>query len=217
MAEELLNDMERVPSADMFSLGLTLYEIACFFADEPAQSSHSQPSSQRPSHHQHQAATSTSSAGDSQQVLRITPRMGLPSNGALWHTLREDRAPPLPAHRAPALQQLVSACMKRAPEARPSAAQVLFLQEVEDAEDDVDPVLLCAPKLTDPPRGTQARPFGRSASVQGMLDGAHRSLQGPDRNLGISITVGEDNQIDYASLGDGAFTPNFNHHSYSPH
>lgn len=211
MAEELLND-RRVPSADMFSLGLTLYEIACFYADDGG--SHT----------------------DSERELRITVRLGLPQNGPLWHTLREDRAPPLPSHRCPALQNLVTACMRRMPEARPSAAQVLFLEQVEEVEDDVDPVLLCAPKYVDPPRGTQMRPqFGRSSSVNeagaawgAAPEGGHFGLQGAGTgqqgqgqggggglSLGISVSV--NNEIDYAALGDGAFTPNFNHHSYSPH
>lgn len=211
LAEELLNNTERVPSADIFSLGLTLFEIACFFADDAPQSSAAAPQ------HRHSHATSASCDSDAepQQVLRITPRMGLPSMGHLWHTLREDRAPPLPAHRVLSLQVLVSACMMRNPDARPTAAQMLFLPEVQEAEDDVDPVLLCAPKLSDAPRGSQVRPFGRSASMQGIEDG-HRSLQAGS-GLGLSISLGDNNQIDYAALGDGAFTPNFSHHSYSPH
>lgn len=187
MAEELLNNPARQPSADIFSLGITLYEIACFCADE---------------------AGGSSSSADF--ALRITPRLGLPTNGALWHTLRENNAPPIPSHRSRILQQLLVATMQREPTARPSTNQIVSLADVAATEDDVDPVLLCAPKHVDVRRGGSMPPYiARSASVQEIMAGGGR--------IGLSVAVGDNNEIDYAALGDGAFTPNFAHNNYSPH
>jgi len=199
MAEELLNNPPRHPSSDIFSLGITLYEVACFCSEESA------------------AAAAASGAGKESFPLRITPRLGLPTEGALWHTLRENRAPPIPAHRSHVLQQLLAATMQRAPAARPSTEQILSLADVAATEDDVDPVLLCAPKHADVRRagtGSSMPPYiARSASVQEIMAGGGRA----GLSLGLSVAVGDNNEIDYAALGDGAFTPNFAHSSYSPH
>ena len=198
MAEELLNNPARQPSADIFSLGITLYEIACFCSEESGAT-----------------AAGASAVGSKDSFpLRITPRLGLPQNGPLWHTLRENHAPPIPSHRSPVLQQLLAATMQRVPTARPSTEQILSLADVAATEDDVDPVLLCAPKHADVRRagnGSMPPYIARSASVQEIMAGGRSS------GLGLSVAIGDNNEIDYAALGDGAFTPNFAHSSYSPH
>lgn len=202
MAEELLNNTERLPSADMFSLGLTLFEICCFYATV--------------------TTTNTGNAGivdKDASSLRLTVQHGLPSNGSLWHTLREDNAPPLPQQRDSTLQQLVAACMKRDPTVRPTAVQVLGMPKVAETLDDVDPVLLCAPRHDDVRGGRAGVPFlARSASMQAIESLAASDASSSEGQQGLRITVGPDNQIDYAALGDGAFTPSFSHghSSYSP-
>lgn len=195
MAEELLNATQCRPSADMFSLGLTLYELCCYFAECPA-------------------------GGNG---LRFTPRHGLPENGSLWHTLREDAAPAIPAERPAVLWEVVKGCMRREAALRPSALQVLSVEQVRNTLEDVDPVLLCAPRPAD--SYSRAPALARSASLQAM-EGGLPPLAGPGGtgtgivgsssvpSQGLSIAVGQDNQIDYAALGDGAFTPNFPNYSY---
>jgi hypothetical protein len=219
LAVELLNDSERLPSADMFSLGLSLYELCCFFAEQDASSSSS-------------SSTGGEGAGADSALLRFTPSRGLPSQGDLWHTLREDRAPPLPAGRPSTLQQVVAACMSRTASVRPAASQILALTEVQETLDDVDAVLLCAPRHADAAPVSRGMPYlARSASVQGMFDAAVQSgvarggagivgtsmVPGLGWDDGLRITLGTDNQIDYAALGDGAFTPNFSHSGNNNH
>lgn len=217
MAEELLNNPARQPSADVYSLGISLYELACFCSDEAAMSSGAN-------------NKSSNSVGASNEFpLRITPRLGLPSNGTLWHTLREDRAPPIPAHRSRILQQLLNAMMLREPTARPSTAQILSLADVTAAERTVDPVLLSAPKHSDIRRGgcpSMPAHMARSSSVQEIMarggsaptvGGGNSGGSGLGLGLNLSVAIDSNNQIDYAALGDGAFTPNFGHGNYSPH
>ncbi len=219
MAEELLNNPARQPSADVYSLGISLYELACFCSDEAASSNKSNNNN------------NNISASSHDFPLRITPRLGLPSNGMLWHTLREDRAPPIPIHRSRILQQLLNAMMLREPTARPSTAQILSLADVVAADDVVDSVLRSAPKHSDIRRGGGGAgggcpgmpPMARSSSVQAIMDrGGSAPTAGGGSGLGLgfggglSVAIDSNNEIDYAALGDGAFTPNFGHGNYSP-
>jgi hypothetical protein len=199
MANELLNDGERLPSADMFSLGLTLYELCCYYPE------------------------SCASTSASPHELRFTPAKGLPFSGDLWHTLREDRAPPVPASRCAALQQVVTECMRSDASMRPAASQLLTVPEVTATQDDVDPILLCAPRHADALSRSGVPILARSASLQAiearqLPPANNRGLGGGitgTSNLGsLSIQVGSNEQIDYAALGDGAFTPNFSHSAY---
>ena len=213
MAEELLNNPARQPSADVYSLGISLYELACFCSDEAANGDKS-------------SSNNNISAGASSHdfPLRITPRLGLPSNGTLWHTLREDRAPPIPTQRSRILQQLLNAMMLREPTARPSTAQILSLADVVAAEETVDPVLLSAPLHSDIRRGGGGGgfpgmpPMARSSSVQEIMarGGSAPTAGGLGLGMGLSLAIDSNNEIDYAALGDGAFTPNFGHGNYSP-
>ena len=93
MANELLNNCERHPSADIFSLALFLYE-----------------------------------ASYSEKQLR-EGSISLPAQGQMWHVLRSGKAPPL-RHRAPELAVLVATAMSPEPTLRPSAADILRVQEV---------------------------------------------------------------------------------------
>jgi hypothetical protein len=217
MAEELLNNTERLPSADIFSLGLTLFEICCFFADDErvAAAAAAAAAVNAPGSKNSSSGSGVGGAGDvsvsrkaarhesdgpetlddddaneqdeeevggefveeqealDDHVMRITPRKGLPSDGTMWHVLREGSAPSLPAHRAAALHSLVRATMHPQEQLRPSAAQMLALPEVmrveqlmasssspgEKAEAGAgaaaqgvrrgDPTLLSAPKSSD--------------------------------------------------------------------
>lgn len=216
MAEELLNSA-RMPSADVFSLGLTLYEMACFCAEESTHSSSSSSAgigNTTPVTHvvgTGPPPTAASTNAGTSIPLRITPRQGLPSHGPLWHSLRENHAPPIPAYRCSVLQQLLHAMMQRDATTRPSTAQILSLQLVHDTTNDVDPILLSAPK-----HSSSRPPFiARSASVNEIIS---RSAAAAGPATGLSLAVDGTGEIDYAALGDGAFTPNFGHSgNYSPH
>lgn len=101
MANELLNNCARKPSADVFSLGLTLYEL---------------------SYSEAQLAVFL------EQNLRDEV-ISLPSQGHQWHVLRSGEAEPL-RHRSSALAQLVAHAMAKEPEDRPSTAFILSVPEV---------------------------------------------------------------------------------------
>lgn len=100
MAHELLDSSDRFPSADIFSLGLTLYE-ACI--------------SCTPQHRESVAQ------GD----------CPLPSEGPLWHVLRDGDAP-APQGRDPELCAVIRAAMRYEPIDRPSAKDILALPDVRD-------------------------------------------------------------------------------------
>lgn len=96
MAPELLEyTAPRLPSADLFSLGLSLYEMAY----------------------------------DQQRLLGGAGGIGLPAEGPQWRDLREGRIPPL--HRPAALLALMHALLSPRPEGRPTASEVLRVQEVD--------------------------------------------------------------------------------------
>ncbi|KAJ1427481.1 kinase-like domain-containing protein [Ochromonadaceae sp. CCMP2298] len=166
MADELLNNTERLPSADIFSLGLTL-------------------------------------GGG----MRVTPRRSLPTDGTLWHTLREGRAPPLPAHRSPALCALVAAAMRPVPAARPAALDLLSAPEAQACSEEVDPTLLSAPNPAD-----QRMPYlSRSVSMQqhSGLAGfvAAGGAGGGTSSKAPTLTL--DTDIDYSAIGESVFTPHY--------
>lgn len=98
---ELLNDDMRRPSADIFSLGISLYEIANIHRMEPL-------------------PTLDGLQGNT---------FSLPTEGDDWHVFRDGRAPPLP-DRSTMLNSLIQSMIYPNFEARPSADQILMLPEV---------------------------------------------------------------------------------------
>ena len=98
MAPELLDSSDRYPSADIFSLGLTLYEtcISCL-----------------PEHRESVAQGSSP----------------LPSEGPLWHVLRDGEAED-PPQRCRALCSVIRSCMRAMASDRPSAADILSIPDV---------------------------------------------------------------------------------------
>jgi serine/threonine protein kinase len=95
MADELLNIPIRLPSADIFSFALTIYEI-CYSKEQ-----------------------------------LISNHISLPSEGPLWHTLREGNAEPV-KNRPMSLTNLISNCLKVEPELRPTAEDILLINEVRN-------------------------------------------------------------------------------------
>lgn len=100
MAHELLDSSDRYPPADIYSLGLTLYE-ACISCTP-----------------QHREAVAQ---GD----------CPLPSEGPLWHVLRDGDAP-APQGRDPELCAVIRAAMRYEPLDRPSTKDILALPDVRD-------------------------------------------------------------------------------------
>lgn len=101
MAKELLNDLNRLPSADLFSFGLTLYEIASIHTMEPAN-----------------------------EIDGILGRpLSLPTEGEGWHQLRDGAAPPL-VGRPQTMANMVQAMLHPNPDRRPTASQLLVVSEI---------------------------------------------------------------------------------------
>lgn len=113
MAPELLNISERLPSADIFSLGLTVYEL-CYTQE---------------------------------QIEKGT--LLLPTEGPLWHKLREGESDPV-QNRPMEMVTLIQKMLLPDPAARPTAEIIVSLPEVAVMANDEDPDLLNAPEIGHP-------------------------------------------------------------------
>ena len=147
LAPELLQSSDRQPSADIFSLGLTLYEICV----PPPQHGHA-PSAggahQDPSLHTLANMAAMKHAAAHSQLPESSC---LPSEGQLWHDLREGRAAILP-DRPPSLVAAIGAAMAPAPLDRATALQLLRLPEAQATLDSQDDTLLQArPRIISAP------------------------------------------------------------------
>jgi hypothetical protein len=101
MAKKLLNDLNRLPSADIFLFGLTLYEIASIHTMEPAD-----------------------------EIDGILGRpLSLPIEGEEWYRLRDGAAPPL-VGRPQTMANMVQAMLHPNPDRRPTASQLLVIAEI---------------------------------------------------------------------------------------
>lgn len=138
MAPELLASSDRYPSADIFSLGLTLYEacIAC-----------------TPQHREVVAAGNSS----------------LPTEGPLWHVLRDGEAPP-PPDRGAALCSVILAAMHPETSERPLSEKILSLPEVLNISLKRGPNLLLdkAPKTVAPTTLARASSFLESMCTNSL-------------------------------------------------
>ena len=135
MAPELLDSNDRYPSADIFSLGLTLYE-ACISCN-PQQ-------------------RETVAAGNSP----------LPTEGPLWHVLRDGMAPHPPG-RGSALCAVIHAAMCPEMSKRPLSETILSLPEVLKMSLQRGPNLLLdtEPKVSLPPTLARASSFLESMNT----------------------------------------------------
>lgn len=143
MAPELLQSSDRQPPADLFSLGLSLYEIGLPFIDAGSWQDAGQGAT-------HGEGDAKSSLGTDKLCLNYfssssTSKDGscLPLEGTLWHVLREGKADPLPGRSRPLLR-VIAACMEPVATVRPLTSALLELPEVADAERGADPTLLSA-------------------------------------------------------------------------
>jgi serine/threonine protein kinase len=132
--------------------------------------------------------------------------ISLPAQGQMWHVLRSGKAPPL-RHRAPELAVLVAAAMSPEPTLRPSAADILRVQEVaavpsgldREAQRAVaDDTLLSAQLIQPNPRALFLHQ-GRSRSFL--------PIHGMGLGLGLTVDIPEGGGMDDDS--DRAFTPHF--------
>ncbi len=114
MAPELLNISDRLPSADIFSLGLTLYEL-CYTVDQIEKGN-----------------------------------LLLPTEGPLWHKLREGESDPV-QNRPLEMVQLIQNMLLPDPASRPTADIIVALPQVAPMKDDIDPALINAQEIALPP------------------------------------------------------------------
>jgi serine/threonine protein kinase len=133
MAPELLNVRERLASADIFSLGLSVYEL-CFTLE---------------------------------QIAKGT--LLLPTEGPLWHKLRDGNSDPL-QHRPEPMVSAVHDMLKADPSERPLATEIVSLPDVARMEFDEDESLLNAEccwqqSQSQGLRSSNFRPILRMASV----------------------------------------------------
>jgi serine/threonine protein kinase len=127
MAPELLNSSDRMPTADIFSLGITLYELSMI-----------------------------QGKGNGLYVL--------PSEGLLWHELREGKAAPI-KDRDVKLVNIISICMAAIPNQRPLISQVLQdpLVQAASSSNSKDVLLNSALHIVE------RTPLLRSVSVNQMM------------------------------------------------
>jgi len=200
MAEELLNNSERLPSADIFSLGVSIYEMCCFTFEEDIllhypsnnQNDHVIQNDHRHHHRHHHHQHLSDDTAHNPPSMFFTIHRGLPSEGPSWHTLRENRAPRIPTYYSKILSDVVISMMEANYNNRPSASEFLSIDEIIRAESYEDVSLKNVPRPID-------NRLNRSISFY------------PDQ-LQINTISGDDgnNGIDYIALGDRAFTPHFN-------
>lgn len=200
MAPELLQSSDRHPPGDVFSLGLSLYEIGLPFLDSSQQEGL-------------QAGGGESSLGSDRLCLNrfsalLTGNGGscLPTEGTLWHVLREGRAQPL-LGRSPALLRVIAACMEPTAAARPLTSALLELPEVAAAENSVDPTLMSATSrlmAVPGPPPTHGLPPSLSAGARG--GGLARPGSLPKLQLDLpplSSAVGDDRAFTPTALMTG--------------
>lgn len=193
MAAELLNNSERFASADMFSLGITLYEMCRIHERGSA------------GHHNHHASS-----------------FKLPSDGAMWRALREGNAERISDTRPSSMLNLINSLMSPDPEERPTATAILDLSEVRQAGCEADPTIMATKCLTGPldePR--MARSVSFNPLMIASFSNTHAGLENIGSstigtNLSVEVPLQNGSEIDYAALGDRATTPHFtprNHYS----
>lgn len=236
MADELLNNSERLPSADIFSLGLTLYELCCVVSYESMG-----------------AIIGSNGSGENSSLFVTTVSKGLPTNGTMWHVLREGSAPRIPAsYRSTALSDLVHATMKALPADRPTAEQILIEPSVhaitvaaasyasnnhcDDGGESSSSSTAAAVVVGDEILQTAPTQliannipyFSRSMSMH-ALNNNHSSNNNNNHAMSTStpniggnninyygasssvLSVDTAGVIDYAALGERAFTPHCDH------
>lgn len=132
MAPEILNVLPREPTADVFSLGISMYEVCLPLPPPPP------------------PAFFGNNAASSYQNALLAHGSLLPSEGDMWHVLRQGKADPLPG-RPPNLRDVIGACMSPSPSDRPPSAHLLALPLVHAAGLQSDPTLLSAKGLPHVP------------------------------------------------------------------
>jgi serine/threonine protein kinase len=147
MPAELLATSQRHPSADMFSVGITLLELAGAVATPLSPSSvYCSTSHQGP-------PLPCYSTGDN-SMLSLSPRvvsiqsrkplssLNIPAGGPMWHILRkEDVDEHIPPRISKTLRNVICSCMCANPLSRCSANDVLNLSEVQSHGASVDSFL----------------------------------------------------------------------------
>ena len=169
MAPEVLQPIPRQSSADIFSLGATIYEVCLPLPAPP-------PRGVWGSNHQY-------------SNLLISQGSMLPSEGPMWHNLRTGKADPL-SGRPPALWKVISVCMAPEPLERPTSQQLLALPLIRAASSEPDPVLLAAKTRPMPP----PIQFQRSASMTGPEALGLVIEHSSSEDLGAIMTMGEASQ-----------------------
>jgi hypothetical protein len=138
-----------MPSADIFSLGISLYEVSLPLPPPPP--------------------TAPPTAWGQQHYNNALVNAGslLPSEGQVWHSLRSGKAEPL-SGRPPMLCQTIAACMEPRPEDRPRTEDLLAVPPIHAAGLEPDPTLSAARTRATPqgaPQQTQTHRIAMSSSA----------------------------------------------------
>lgn len=154
MAPELLQSNERTPALDMFSFGMTLYEICRGIVENlPIEGQvREQPLAFR--------QRCRCNRNGSRWCISLVWQQG-------WHDLRDGRLSPYPVQRPPEIVHMVNRLMSRDPANRPTAEDLLAMPEVAAAKDRLDPIIAAVPE-----RGPKRLLLNRAPSLQ------HPSLGG---------------------------------------
>ena len=142
----------RMPSADIFSLGISLYEVSLPLPPPPMAWGQQ---------HYNNALVNSGSL--------------LPSEGQLWHSLRSGKAGENAlSGRPPMLCQTIAACMEPRPEDRPRTEDLLAVPPIHAAGLEPDPTLSAARTRATPQSALQQPQPHRfsmssSASASGLF------------------------------------------------
>jgi len=196
MAPELLESSDRQPPADMFSLGLTLYEL-CLPPAPLVQSTHDS----------HNGLNMNKFGMQNAPNPLIQIGSGLPFEGPMWHVLREGKAEPL-LGRPPALQAAIARAMVPCPSDRALPLELAMLPEAAATKTDVDVTLSTArPRIISTaanlsPRSTSNLVSQRSDSaIELAKSGQTESSVGSNSSSSISISISNGSSSSSSKIG----------------
>ncbi len=176
MAPELLESSDRQTPADVFSLGLTLYEL-CLPVTPPEDTEHTAMESDN-SHFHHNL--------HNLPAALIQVGSCLPSEGLLWHILREGKAQPLHG-RPSALQNAIVHSMAPRPNDRAIPINLANLPEALQVRNTIDEILSRArPRMIS--SVPQQQNFGSGSSSHFMQ--SSDSLTAPQSALDLTLLAG---------------------------
>jgi serine/threonine protein kinase len=206
MAPEILSSIDRQPAVDIFSFGISIYEMCLTII--PYHRTHAVLNPLAPLN-----ASSATTMTDLLNVGHIHNRTMqkagfaglLPHDGPKWHALRSGQVENIDVVPI-SLQKIVASCMSGDARRRPSAADILLIEEVAKAGQSVDMYLAAY----DPNEAT-VPPSARSHSYdEAVLQGNSTTAAGLGGRMGIpplDVAGAPSNNSAPGTFNDRVMTP----------